>query len=80
MVITGSISIMWMSKGVLRTILAVMLFALLLNFIIHFWNMLKLLFNMYGKGPESIFWRENERVNDLLKVGVQPKEIEFFMP
>ena len=79
-VVMGSVGIMWMPKGILRTILAVTLFALLLNFIVHFWNLLKLLFNMYGKGPESIFWRENERVNDLLKVGVQPKEIEFFIP
>lgn len=63
-----------------RFFILIILFSLSISLIWHAVSTLKIIKNIYGNGPEAVFWRENERVTDLINAGVQPKDIEFYCP
>lgn len=45
--------------------------------LIHLGIAIKLMVNVCGKGKGAEFWRENDRVLELVRQGVHPQELEF---
>lgn len=63
-----------------REILIAVTIVLLCHLVIHAINFIKIIKYIFGNGAEAVLWRENDRINELLAAGVQPKDIEFLLP
>lgn len=45
--------------------------------LVHLCMLVKMAVHIYGNGPESVFWRESQRILELLQAGSRPKDLVF---